>query len=322
MFDLTDEQKQSLVREQPNPNAPTPQVAQSLQNRGLTPFDSTNKNAFESALSEGKDLLALSEASSAPTQENTPQEPKLNFIPTGVSFIDAKLSQGKGLNFLESYIAHNFLGINISGHLSLDINQKQDQKTRNMTGLYNELARNTRAIDAIDKLRASDLKAISGYSGALKNGITTLIGKQWDQATEEARTNMLLAINELTTALKIPGVTGKDNREQIEQIIYKALTDETTRNRALVMVRDTLSKNNTNIFRTIEQMGGDPSIRNQYAQWYSNAAQNHQELNQKWARTNDFDKDTYERVNKRIQSSPMLYLDYAQSFTQPQGEIQ
>lgn len=290
-YDLTlnDEQKKSLVS-QKNNRQPTQEVQEKAKQRKLEIFGQM-----------GKDFTSTNQANQTnQTQEDNAQDfsaqnkSAQHYAPTGVQYFDDKLAQGKGFSFIEAYLAKNMLGIDLRAHINANVNMKQDQKMRNMTSLYQELYKQTKAIDSIDRALSSDLYHASGFGGAIKKGMRNVAGTQWDNDTEQAWNNLDQAVVDTANATKISGITGKDHVNRIEERFYKSLTDNTTRGRALLDTREQLENNMINLYRTIAQMGGDPQMVAEMDKWYAQSQENKRKIQ------NNFNKKESKRHDPEL----------------------
>lgn len=308
-MELSDKEKKDLVID--SVAKPSENVLAQAQAKNLTIYGMPDQNNTQEASNTPK------EANPQSPQQDSLQNPQYSFIPTGVAYFDKKLSDGKGFNFIEAYIARNMLGIDLRAHINANVDMKQDQKMRNMTSLYQELYKTTKAIDSIDRTLSSDLYHLSGYGGAIKEGLRNVAGAQWDEKTENARTNMSQAVVDVANATKVAGVTGKDHIARIEDRFYKSLTDSRTRGRALMAQRDQLETNMINLYRTIAQMGGDPQMQEQMANWYKNSQTNKAQLQERYKLKDSkvYDESLEREIRERTNYNP--FVSYALGMQDP-----
>lgn len=256
----------------------------------------------------------------APQQPQITQHNQPRYAPTGVAYFDNKLAQGKGFSFIEAYLAKNMLGIDLTAHINAKVDMKQDQKMRNMTTLYQELYKTTKAIDSVDRALSSDLYHASGYGGSIKEGLRKVVGAQWDEKTERARSNLNQAVVDVANATKVSGVTGKDHIARIEDRFYASLTDSRTRSRALMDTREQLEANMINIYRTMAQMGADPQMQEQMFNWYQKSQWNKSLLKKQMQGKDSkvYDSDVEKEIANNTMFNP--FQAYALAQTSNDGE--
>ncbi|RDU51761.1 hypothetical protein CQA49_09200 [Helicobacter sp. MIT 00-7814] len=205
-------------------------------------------------------------AQSAPL--NLPQDIEGNYYrPTGYKYLDDRIKNRK-VSMYDGYLANKYLGLNLSGHLNIDmnanVNLKGDVKQRSLAGTYKqayELAKaGTSASQVSELVEYSD-----GWNGAFQRFLLNNFGVDLNEQKMRLNTAITAAENDAAQVYKI-GQGSKDARSDATKAVGTNGNDwKAYYFRNAQFLHDTANKTEENA--KIMALQGDTSSAQVYLKW-------------------------------------------------------